>query len=65
LKLTKSLKELIEETERNAVIQALVEANGNKIEAAKLLDISKSTFYEKIKYYNIHSNEIDELLKIN
>ncbi|MET3193974.1 sigma 54-interacting transcriptional regulator [Gottfriedia sp. OAE603] len=63
MKLTKSLKELIEETERNAVIQALVEANGNKIEAAKLLDISKSTFYEKIKYYNIHRNEIDEYIK--
>lgn len=63
MKLTKSLKELIEETERNAVIQALVEANGNKIEAAKLLDISKSTFYEKVKYYHIHRNEIDKFIK--
>ncbi|PFH87927.1 sigma 54-interacting transcriptional regulator [Bacillus sp. AFS088145] len=49
----KSLKEMIEETEQEAIKRALIETQGNKIEAAKLLEISKSTFYEKCKAYNI------------
>ncbi len=53
----KPLKEVIEDAERNAIIKALIESNGDKIAASKLLNISKSTFYEKCKLYNIRKLE--------
>lgn len=41
------LKETLENAEREALLLAMEQAKGNKLEAAKLLHISKSSFYEK------------------
>lgn len=51
----RSLKEMLEKTEREAILQALREAEGNKQEAAKLLKISKSSFYEKWEKHQLDS----------
>ncbi|WP_261129982.1 sigma-54-dependent Fis family transcriptional regulator [Bacillus sp. Marseille-Q3570] len=50
---SKSLKELVEETERNAIKEALAQNGGNKLAAAKTLGIGKSSFYEKMKRYDL------------
>jgi PAS domain S-box-containing protein len=47
------LKESLAIVEKQAILQALKVANGNKLEAAKLLQISKTSFYEKCKMYGI------------
>ncbi|MBL6009135.1 sigma 54-interacting transcriptional regulator [Bacillus halotolerans] len=47
------LKETIAEAEKNAIIEALAAADGNKIKAAKLLGIGKTSLYEKCKAYQI------------
>ncbi|MDR7319495.1 sigma 54-interacting transcriptional regulator [Brevibacillus nitrificans] len=47
------LKETLEQAERDALLHAMKEAGGNKQEAAKLLRISKSTFYEKWEKYRL------------
>jgi len=47
------LKETLEFAEREALRQAMRAAGGNKQEAAKLLHISKSTFYEKWEKYQM------------
>ena len=39
------------EIEKNAVMEALEQANGNIPQAAKALGISRATFYRKIKKY--------------
>lgn len=61
-KAVRTLKDIIEDAERTALISALVDTNGNKIEAAKNLGISKSTLYEKCKLFNINNKEIESLL---
>ncbi|SDI28442.1 PAS domain S-box-containing protein [Alteribacillus persepolensis] len=48
-----SLKEILERTERQAILQALQETNGNKLEAAAKLNIGKSSFYDKVKKYRL------------
>ncbi|MGG1658315.1 sigma-54 interaction domain-containing protein [Brevibacillus sp. NRS-1366] len=53
----RSLKEMLEDTEREAILQAMREAGGNKQEAAKLLRISKSSFYEKWEKYQLDNRE--------
>lgn len=45
------LKEVLEEAEQEALRQAMQQAGGNKLIAAKLLQISKSSFYEKWEKY--------------
>lgn len=47
------LKRLVEETEESAIRQSLKVAKNNKTKAIALLGISRRTFYEKIKLYNI------------
>ena len=42
-----------ERTERDMILQALKQVNGNKLKAAKLLNISRSTLYAKIEKYRI------------
>jgi transcriptional regulator with PAS, ATPase and Fis domain len=50
----KSLKETLAQVEKQAILNALSLANGNKQEAAKLLEIGKTRFYEKCKIYEIN-----------
>ncbi|TKI57771.1 PAS domain-containing protein [Brevibacillus antibioticus] len=45
------LKQVLEEAEQEALRQAMQQAGGNKLSAAKLLQISKSSFYEKWEKY--------------
>jgi transcriptional regulator with PAS, ATPase and Fis domain len=47
------LKETLMSVEKQAIINALVVTNGNKQEAAKLLEVGKTRFYEKCKAYDI------------
>lgn len=51
----KSLKLTLEEVEKQAILDSLIIAHGNKTEAAKLLDISRTSLYEKILKYGINS----------
>jgi len=44
----------LEEIEREAIIQTLEKTGGNKTEAAKLLNITRTTLNNKIKKYKIH-----------
>ncbi len=39
--------------EKDIIVRALHEANGSKVQAAKLLKISRATLYNKIKMYHI------------
>lgn len=48
-----SLKETLALAEKEAILNALELTNGNKQEAAKLLEIGKTSFYEKCKLYAI------------
>lgn len=48
------LKETLAKVEKDAILQALNVTNGNKQEAAKLLEIGKTSFYEKCKLYGIN-----------
>ncbi|MEH7480047.1 sigma 54-interacting transcriptional regulator [Neobacillus drentensis] len=48
-----SLKETLAHAEKKAILNALEVTNGNKQEAAKLLEIGKTSFYEKCKLYSI------------
>lgn len=48
-----SLKNIMEETERHALIQALQSTGGNKVKAAKTLGISRAGLYQKLEKYNL------------
>ena len=48
-----SLKSIIEETEKEAIINCLKTTKGNKLKTAKRLNISRSSLYEKIERYGI------------
>lgn len=39
--------------EKSTIIRAIRECNGNKTKAAKLLQMSRSQFYEKLKRYEL------------
>ncbi|WP_066069170.1 sigma-54 interaction domain-containing protein [Neobacillus soli] len=47
------LKETLAQVEKQSLLNALGVTNGNKQEAAKLLEIGKTSFYEKCKLYDI------------
>jgi transcriptional regulator with PAS, ATPase and Fis domain len=49
----KPLKEIVALVEKQAILNALAAANGNKLEAAKILEVGKTSFYEKCKLYEI------------
>ncbi len=55
LKKTACQKEdgLLKQAEKNAICQALLETGGNKVKAARLLGISRSVLYEKLKKYQL------------
>lgn len=46
-------KQVLQSTEKDLIIRALQSTNGNRTDAAKLLNISRSTLYYKIKKYDI------------
>jgi two-component system, NtrC family, response regulator len=48
-----NLKQVREEADRKAIRQALARSDGNISNAAKLLGISRPTFYDLIKQYNL------------
>ncbi|WP_226582185.1 sigma-54 interaction domain-containing protein [Halobacillus litoralis] len=48
-----TLKEIVEETEKRAVLNALKSNDGDKGKAADQLGISKSSLYEKVKKYEL------------
>lgn len=50
---TKSLEEIVEETERQAIIAALELCRGNRTEAAKVLGIHRTSLYRRIEKYGI------------
>ncbi|HJV17943.1 MAG TPA: sigma 54-interacting transcriptional regulator [Bacillales bacterium] len=47
------LKEMLAQVEKQAIQHALTMAKGDKLEAANLLKIGKTSFYEKCKLYEI------------
>jgi transcriptional regulator with PAS, ATPase and Fis domain len=56
-------KKIIEDTERQAILQVLASVNGNKSKAAEMLGMSRSSFYQKMKKFKItkqSSFHIDE-----
>lgn len=52
-KVVRELKEVIEEAERQAIIDSLMICKGNRTLAAKNLGISRTSLYEKMAKYNI------------
>ncbi|WP_202078755.1 sigma-54 interaction domain-containing protein [Caldalkalibacillus salinus] len=55
-----SLKNVLEHTEKRELEKALQKCNGNKIEAAKLLKIGKSSMYDKLKKYELNESKHSE-----
>ena len=53
----------MKEMEMRHILIALKEAGGSKIKAASLLDIGRSTLYEKLKYYGMDSYLIKKYKK--
>ncbi|OGW49986.1 MAG: hypothetical protein A2Z50_02160 [Nitrospirae bacterium RBG_19FT_COMBO_42_15] len=51
-----SLKEVLSKTESNHLLRVLERTNWNKVEAARILGISRKSLWEKLKYYKISSN---------
>jgi DNA-binding NtrC family response regulator len=47
----------LEELERRAILRALREAGGDKVAAARLLRIGKTTLYRKLKQYESQSRD--------
>ncbi|MBP8612499.1 MAG: sigma-54-dependent Fis family transcriptional regulator [Candidatus Atribacteria bacterium] len=50
------LPKLIERVEKEAIIRALEKTNGNKTKTAQLLGISRKSLFNKLRYYNINTN---------
>ncbi|TEB05046.1 Transcriptional regulatory protein ZraR [Pelotomaculum schinkii] len=48
------LKEVVEQLEKDMILKALEKTKGNCITASNLLQVSKSTFYEKMSRYGIY-----------
>jgi two-component system response regulator HydG len=52
------LREALEEPEKRIIIQALRAFNGNRQEAARALDINRTTLYKKMKTYGLFSDDL-------
>ena len=50
-----TLKDARERAEREAVQRALAQSGGNVTQAAKLLDISRPTLYDLMRYHDLRS----------
>lgn len=55
LDLSRNRRELLADTEKQAILQALEHTGGNRSRAAKRLGISRSALYQKLKKYGIKS----------
>ncbi len=51
--LTTSLKTLMEDTERNAIAQALKQTENNRLKASQILGIHRTGLYQKMKKYQM------------
>ncbi|HUX46681.1 MAG TPA: helix-turn-helix domain-containing protein, partial [Desulfosporosinus sp.] len=49
-----SLENILAGVEKEAIIYALDTANGNKVQAAKTLGLSRAGLYKKLKKHNLH-----------
>jgi len=49
----------LEELERRAILRALRESGGDKLAAARLLGIGKTTLYRKLKQYEAQSHPVN------
>ncbi|QEK12867.1 PAS domain S-box protein [Crassaminicella thermophila] len=49
----KELKDILEQVEKEAILDCLKRVNGNRTKAAKILNISRSSLYEKLWKYGI------------
>ena len=49
----RSLKDVVEDTEKESIARCLEYTQGNKLKTAKLLSISRSSLYEKIEKYGL------------
>ncbi|MDF2545247.1 MAG: domain S-box protein [Anaerosolibacter sp.] len=49
----RELKDILEEAEKDAIIECLKNTGGNRTETARILNISRSSLYEKIWKYGI------------
>lgn len=52
--LVRELREVVEEVERTAIVSCLDHVGGNKVQAAKLLNVSRSSLYEKMEKYGLN-----------
>ena len=50
---SKKLKDIVDDAEKNAIVNALINNNNNKSSAANALGISRTSLYEKMKKYEI------------
>jgi DNA-binding NtrC family response regulator len=48
-----NFNEMVEDFEKDLLLKALEKTGGVKNRAAKLLDLNRTTFVEKLKRYNI------------
>ncbi|HEU5351637.1 MAG TPA: sigma-54 dependent transcriptional regulator [Terracidiphilus sp.] len=51
---------LLADLERDAILGAIRALHGDKLQAARLLGIGKTTLYRKLKEYGIHDTMLDE-----
>jgi DNA-binding NtrC family response regulator len=47
------MKDQVKKTERKLIASALQQTNGNRRKAAMLLNMPRSTFYQKLKSYDM------------
>lgn len=59
-KFSASLKEAMQEPEKVHIINILKEVGGNKKEAAKKLGVNRTTLYNKLRKYNLYSQDQDK-----
>lgn len=58
LSLREIVKKSVNDIERKVIIEALIQAGGNKSKAAKMLSIDYKTMYYKVKEYGINTKDL-------